>query len=78
MTRWHAGEKLMGLRELKRGTVDGACICCGEPAVMKSTNPDAVRQREARGSGHHQLTCGDEVCKRAYHRFFKRDERSKP
>jgi hypothetical protein len=63
-----------GLAQLRAESKPGECICCGDPALAKSTNPAALRRR-VRKSGW-QDTCGDEVCRAAWFRYWRRDQRA--
>lgn len=61
-TRQHTAG--MGLAELRAKTPPGECPFCGEPIQQEHITKK------------HQ-TCGDEICRSAYHRFYKRDQRRK-
>lgn len=68
----------LGLRELIRRTPRGECPFCGDPCERKVSD----KKRNTPGARPHFydpdffMTCGDEVCLAAYHRFYKRDERN--
>lgn len=64
---------LIGLAELRRRAKPGECICCGEAAKPKSTTPLAVRRRRAKGHRDYFDTCGDEFCRAAWFRYWRRD-----
>ena len=54
-----------GLAAMRAAAKPGECIACGEPAIP--CGPKAKRS--------HQDTCGDSICKTAWFRFWRRDER---
>ena len=51
----------LGLRDLVAKAKPGECPFCGDPRAEGRTKP--------------HLTCGDEICKTAYQRYWKRDQR---
>lgn len=68
----------IGLRELVRRTPRGECPFCGDPCERKVAEKKPKLKRNARPHFFDPdffLTCGDEVCLAAYHRYYKRDER---
>lgn len=54
---------MLGLKELISRSKPDECPFCGESRARQGTKPP--------------LTCGDEICRRAYHVFYGRDRRSK-
>lgn len=58
-----AGRKL-GWRELQARSAPGECPLCGEPLATWD------------GTGRKPVTCGDEICRRAWHRYWRRDQRA--
>ena len=52
----------IGLTELVERSRPDECPFCGEPRMANPT-------------GRKALTCGDEVCRRAYHRYYGRTRR---
>ncbi len=55
----------LGLKELIATAKDDECPFCGDKRVLK-----------LRSSTLLQITCGDEVCRKAYHRYWRRDQRA--
>lgn len=58
------------LSQLIARTQDGECAFCGEPAKLKK---DPLGRNRGRA---HFLTCGDDICKAAYHVFYGRERRA--
>jgi hypothetical protein len=52
----------MGLRELVARSAPEECPFCGDPRAQNAT-------------GRKAITCGDEICRRAYHIHYGRDRR---
>lgn len=64
----------LGLAELVARSRPDECPFCGEKRLLKSMEHDAVLKRYSIGSKtDYQLTCGDEVCRQAYHTYYARD-----
>lgn len=63
---------MLGLKELISRSKPDECPFCGEPKRPRSDNPDSARRRET----DFYITCGDEICKKAYHIFYGRDRRN--
>jgi hypothetical protein len=68
LRRFHAARPSpgLGLRELVARSSPDECPFCGEPRAQRKV-PNA----------RHPITCGDEICKHAYHRLYGRDRRAK-
>ena len=49
----------LGLRALLAASKPGECPFCGDPRAAQVSKPN--------------LTCGDEICKAAYHVYYGRD-----
>jgi hypothetical protein len=56
------GEERLGLAEMVARTHPDDCVFCGEKRRKEPTRPD--------------ITCGDEICRGSYHRFWRRDQRA--
>lgn len=66
-----------GLRQMRAAAKPGECICCGDPALPLSADPQCVARRVRRGfTRTHQDTCGSPDCRSAWFRFWRRDERA--
>lgn len=61
---WAHVDRGPGLRELVDASSPGECPLCGSP---RAQNP----------RGRKSLTCGDEICRAAYHRYYARDRRAR-
>ena len=74
---WAAKPRGIGLAALKAAAKPGECICCGDPAEPLSDYPEAVAKRKQLGTTRtHRDTCGDEICRKARHRYWRRDYRA--
>lgn len=61
---------MLGLAELVRRSAPWECPFCGDPRASKPLSQQ--------NGGRPPLTCGDVICKRAYHIYYGRDRRRKP
>jgi hypothetical protein len=57
---------MLGLKELIRRSKPDECPFCGEPRALKPKSTDK-----------YQISCGDEICKLAYIRYWRRDEQER-
>lgn len=58
-----AGRK-PGWQEMRARSAPGECPLCGEPLAAWD------------GTGRKPVTCGGEICRRAWHRYWRRDQRA--
>ena len=56
----------LGLAELRERTAENECPFCGDPIAVRIGK-----------NGRPPMSCGDEICRAAYHRFYARDRRRK-
>jgi len=56
--------ELIGWAELQRRAQPGECPLCGDPLAGSE------------GKRRKPVTCGDEVCRKAWHRYWRRDQRA--
>jgi hypothetical protein len=69
-------QRRVGLAKLKATRKGSECIFCGDPAAPKNYRNNFVPGSPPAKSVKIGWTCGDPICKAAYHRYWRRDRQN--